>query len=212
MSTVTYEKQKDGVAILRLNRPDRLNGLTLEMQIEYFELLDRANNDSDVRVIVVTGNGRAFCAGAELKLLDTIGKTDANVFAQTTTRSVAQMQATNIQKPIIAAINGPCAGLGLVLATMCDIRFSVKDAKFTTAFAKRGLPAEHGISYTLPKIVGLSNALDLLLSSRVIQGEEALRMGLVSQIFDNIDSLMKYTFEYAREMAVICLYCLTIFV
>src|SRR5207253_4967308 len=106
-------------------------------------------------------------------------------------------------KPVIAAINGPCAGIGLVLALMCDIRFAAADAKITTAFARRGLVAEHGISWILPRLVGPARALDLLLSGRVVLGEEAERLGLVNRTFPR-DRVLDDALAYARDIAANC--------
>jgi enoyl-CoA hydratase/carnithine racemase len=175
--------------------------LTNEMQARFFDRLDAAEADPAVRVVVVTGAGRGFCAGAEMELLQTIG-TNAGISAPT--RNVDQVRQLEASKPIIAAINGPCAGLGFVLACMADIRFATRDAKLTSAFAKRGLVAEHGISWVLPRVVGMSNAMDLLLSSRVVLGTEAKEMGLVTRVFDTPELLLAETLAYAREMSRCC--------
>ncbi|CAK8999905.1 3-hydroxypropionyl-coenzyme A dehydratase (3-hydroxypropionyl-CoA dehydratase) [Durusdinium trenchii] len=203
---VLYEVVEGGVAIIRLNRPSRLNALTGSMQAAYFDTLDQANADPLVRVIVVTGSGRGFCAGAEMDLLKTIGSKDGEVskVASQPKRDLRQTQALAVLKPIIAAINGPVAGLGFVLATMCDIRFAVEKAKFTSAFAKRGLVAEHGISWMLPKVVGASNANDILMSSRVFLGHEAKEMGFVTRVYPDQETLMREVLAYARDMAVNC--------
>ncbi|GBG28455.1 3-hydroxybutyryl-CoA dehydratase-like protein, mitochondrial [Hondaea fermentalgiana] len=201
---ILYEVIDGGVCVLTLNRPTRLNSLTNEMQALYFDMLDKAAADERVRVIVVTGAGRAFCAGAEMELLKTIGSKDRQPAGMTARRSLQQSQATRIPKPIIAAINGPAAGLGFVLAMHTDVRFATKGAKFTSAFAKRGLVAEHGSSFMLPRIAGVSNALDVLLSSRVFLGDEAKDLGLVTRVYEDKDALMKATLEYAREMAKMC--------
>lgn len=200
---ITYKVLDGGIGLVTLNRPTRLNSLTNEMQALYFDMLEKAAADERVRVIVVTGAGRAFCAGAEMELLKTIGKSDSTV-ASKPRRSLKQSQATRIPKPIIAAINGPAAGLGFVLAMHADIRFTTSKAKFTSAFAKRGLVAEHGSSYIMPRVAGVSNALDILLSSRVFLGDEAKELGIVSRVYPDADALMKATLEYAREMATWC--------
>jgi enoyl-CoA hydratase/carnithine racemase len=108
----------------------------------------------------------------------------------------------SIPKPIIAAINGPCAGLGLVMALMCDIRFAAADAKITTAFSQRGLVAEHGISWILPRLVGPARALDLLFSSRVVLGAEAASLGLVNRAFES--DVLAESISYARQLALTC--------
>jgi enoyl-CoA hydratase/carnithine racemase len=191
---VLYEVQ-DGVAVLTLNRPDRLNAWVPEMQVRYFDLLEEAAADPSVRAIVVTGAGRGFCAGADMEVLQGTG---ASEDARGDSRP--QTFPTTIPKPVIAAVNGPAAGLGLVMALMCDIRFAAAGAKLTTAFARRGLIAEHGISWTLPRLVGSANALDLLFSGRVILAEEALSMGLVNAVHP-AEELLDRTLEYARELA-----------
>src|SRR5207245_9521181 len=125
-----------------------------------------------IRVSVLTGAGRGFCAGADMQELQAIGNGDFDSAAEAHDRR-PQTFALSIPKPIIAAINGPCAGLGLVQALMCDIRFAAEGAKLTTAFARRGLVAEHGISWILPRLVGPARALDLLLSGRVVLAHAA---------------------------------------
>lgn len=166
--------------------------------------MKKAEEDKSVKVIIVTGSGRGFCAGAEMDQLKTIGSNN-NVFgkdSKISKTSTLQSQTALCPKPVIAAINGPCAGLGFVLASMADIRFTTKEAKFVTAFAKRGLVAEYGISYTLPKIVGFSRAMDLLFSSRVFLGDEAKEIGFVQEVFDSPEILMTETIKYATQMAV----------
>jgi enoyl-CoA hydratase/carnithine racemase len=148
-----------------------------------------------VRVIVLTGAGRGFCAGADMEVLQ---GGDASEDARGDDRP--QTFPMTIPKPVIAAVNGPAAGLGLVMALMCDLRFAAAGAKLTTAFARRGLIAEHGISWTLPRLVGSANALDLLFSGRVILAEEALGMGLVNAVHP-ADELLDRTLDYARELA-----------
>ncbi len=195
-----YQVLDGNVAVITLNRPKKGNSLTQEGQALYFDLLEKADADERVRVIIVTGNGKLFCAGADMQLLNGIDGSKG----QKQRRDVAHIQHLKIRKPVIAAINGSVAGLGMVLALWTDIRFCTRKGKWTTAFAKRGLIVEHGMSWTLPRIVGLSNAMDLILSSRVIQGDEAKEMGLVSKVFDGQEELFEYTLKYAREMAAQC--------
>jgi enoyl-CoA hydratase/carnithine racemase len=173
MTDVVLREIDQGVALLTLNRPDRLNAWTNEMHRQYFDLLDDCAARDDVRAIVVTGAGKGFCAGADMGDLQALGDGGEveGAFDQR-----PHTHARTIPKPVIAAVNGACAGLGLVHALMCDLRFAANEAKFTTAFARRGLVAEHGISWLLPRLVGPSRALDLLLSARVILGEEAASM------------------------------------
>jgi enoyl-CoA hydratase/carnithine racemase len=153
-------------------------------------------------VIVLTGAGRGFCAGADMQHLAELASGDADGEpGPGDSRPVTF--ALTIPKPVIAAINGPCAGLGLVHALMCDLRFAAAEAKLTTAFARRGLVAEHGISWLLPRLVGPARALDLLLSGRVVLGEEAAELGLVNRAIED-ERLMDETLAYARMLASEC--------
>jgi enoyl-CoA hydratase/carnithine racemase len=195
--TVLY-RAEEGVALLTLNRPDRLNAWIPEMVIRYFDLLDRAAADREVRAIVVTGAGRGFCAGADVGALKDITEGEA---AWTIDRP--QIYALSIPKPIVCAVNGACAGLGLVHALMCDVRFAAAGAKFTTAFVRRGLIAEHGISWILPRLVGPSRALDLLLSGRVFLAEEAAEMGVVNRVLP-AEEVLPAAIAYARDLAANC--------
>jgi enoyl-CoA hydratase/carnithine racemase len=201
-SDVVKVQVDDGVALLTLNRPDRLNAWTAEMQKAYFALLEQCASDEDVRVIVVTGSGRGFCAGADMHELQAIGDGTLTPSADLANQH-PQTFPLSIPKPIIAAVNGACAGIGLVAALMCDVRFAAEGAKLTTAFARRGLVAEHSISWILPRLVGPARALDLLLSGRAVFAEEALELGLVSRVLAP-DKLLESTLEYAREMVVNC--------
>jgi enoyl-CoA hydratase/carnithine racemase len=202
MTEVVQKAIEDGVALLTLNRPERLNAWTPEMGHEYFEALAECAASEDVRVIVVTGASRGFCAGADMKDLQALG--DGSAPANGAGRDPRpQSFPLSIPKPIVAAINGACAGIGLVLALMCDIRFAAEGAKLTTAFSRRGLVAEYGISWVLPRLVGPACALDLLLSGRVVLGEEAARLGLVNRAVAP-ERLLEETMAYAHELAVNC--------
>ena len=202
MSEVVQIQVQDGVALLTLNRPDRLNAWTQEMEHAYFATLERCAQEEEVRVIVVTGAGRGFCAGADMQELQAIGNGSIQEAAETRERR-PQTFPLSIPKPLIAAINGACAGIGLVQALMCDMRFAAEGAKLTTAFARRGLVAEHGISWILPRLVGPARALDLLLSGRVVMAEEAHALGLVNRVLAP-DRLLDATLDYARELVVNC--------
>jgi enoyl-CoA hydratase/carnithine racemase len=198
--TVLYEV-REGVALVTLNRPQRLNAFVTEMQERLFDLLETAANDSEVRAMVVTGAGRGFCAGQDIDTLDEISTGQAALAS-----AIAQRPQTfpmTVPKPIIAAINGACAGLGFVAALMSDVRFAAAGAKFTTAFVRRGLVAEYGISWLLPRIVGLSRAMDLLLSGRIILAEEAFQMGLVDRVVAP-ERLLDEALDYARDLAANC--------
>src|SRR5436305_8090745 len=202
MSEVVQSSIEDGIAVLTLNRPERLNAWTAEMERSYFDLLAECGERGDVRVIVVTGAGRGFCAGADMEELRSLG--DGGLEAAARDRDTRpQAFPLSIPKPIIAAINGPVAGIGLVQALMCDLRFAAGGAKITTAFARRGLVAEHGISWILPRLVGPARALDLLLSGRVILAEEGEALGLVNRAVEP-ERLLDETLAYARDLAVNC--------
>lgn len=204
---------KDRVATITLNRPDKLNAWTVKMEGEYKTAMAEAARDPEVRVIVVTGAGRGFCAGADMGLLQSVmsgsiqaGGIDADEPAPAIgngAREDFKKQYSfplSIPKPTIAAVNGAAAGLGLVHALYCDIRFAADTAKFTTAFAQRGLIAEYGLAWMLPRLVGMHNALDLLYSARVITGTEAYDMGMVNQVVP-ADQLMRAVNEYAAQLA-----------
>jgi enoyl-CoA hydratase/carnithine racemase len=202
VSDVVLKAVEDGVALITLNRPERLNAWTAEMGHAYFDALVECDGSADVRVIVVTGAGKGFCAGADMQELKALGDGDLDEVS-VVPDDRPQTFALTISKPIIAAINGACAGLGLVHALMCDIRFASTEAKLTTAFSRRGLVAEHGISWILPRLIGPARALDLLLSGRVVLGEEAAGLGLVNRAVEP-ESLLDETLAYARELAVQC--------
>jgi enoyl-CoA hydratase/carnithine racemase len=204
------------VATVTLNRPEKLNAWTPTMEHEVQAALLEADGDAQVRVIVLTGAGRGFCAGADMQSLDQVagaGRSPEELrqvmlswpHGPKIAGSRDDFQKTYsyfpaIAKPVLAAVNGPAVGLGLVLALYCDVRFASDQARFGTAFARRGLIAEHGISWMLPRLVGLASAFDLLYSARVIDASEALRIGLVSRIIPH-ENLMGEVRAYAEELA-----------
>ena len=211
--TQILENLNDGVLTLTLNRPDRLNAWTPVMQAELETAIRAAGDNADVRCIIVTGAGRGFCAGADMNHLQDIqGDTDAG--AKSATARVERGVPEGLEKiydgrfgylyacpkPIIAAINGPCAGIGLIFALFADMRFAAEDAKFTTAFAQRGLIAEHGIGWLLPRLVGEANALDLLFTARVFKGDEAADLGLVNKALPS-DELMPHVMGLAAHLS-----------
>ena len=196
---VLYEASNQ-VAVVTLNRPDRLNAWNRDMSAAYAAALDRAEADPDVRAIVLTGAGRGFCAGADLEVLQEIGA-GARVVGEDARSYPPRLAA--IPKPVIGAINGACAGLGFVIALMCDVRFAAAGAKFTSAFSRRGLIAEYGSSWLLPRLVGPAAALDVLLSARVLVAEEAERIGLVNRVVPP-DQVVSEAIAYARDLAENC--------
>ena len=210
----TIYSAADHIGTITLNRPDKLNAWTATMEREVRAAMDEAERDENVRVIVLTGAGRGFCAGADMSLLSSIaadGLDDEK--RRTAFRKIGSEKQgvpadfqkkyayfPSVSKPVIAAVNGPVVGLGLVLALYCDLRFASDAARFSTAFARRGLIAEYGIGWILPRLIGLSNALDLLFSARMIDAAEALRMGLVSQVFPQ-ERFIEKVYDYARDLA-----------
>ena len=194
----------DGVALLTWNRPDRMNAWTGGLEAAYFDALQAAQDDPAVNVIVVTGAGRGFCPGADMDLLQGLGGGEADNGPSLTAAERRPVTfPLTIDKPVIGAINGACAGVGLVQALYFDVRFAAAGAKWTTAFSRRGLIAEYGSAWLLPRIVGTSVALDLLLSARVFTSEEAATMGLVNGVVPAAD-LLETTMAYARDLAGNC--------
>jgi enoyl-CoA hydratase/carnithine racemase len=192
------------MALIRLERPDALNALTLPMIGAIKAFAEAAERDPDITAICITGSGRGFCAGIDMRILvDHAGGGVPPRAAQADTandRPALFSFLLDISKPVIAAINGVVAGGGFVLAMMCDLRFVADDASISTIFAKRGLIAEHGMSWLLPRIIGLSRAYDLLWSSRKIAPDEALRIGLVDRVVPG-DGLVAAVRAYVDDLA-----------
>lgn len=200
MSDAVLYEVSEGIATLTLNRPERLNAWNGDIGHLYWTYLDQAAADAEVKVIIVTGAGRGFCSGADMDVLQGIGANAGQLGDEGPRRNEHQTYTLSIPKPVIAVINGSCAGLGMVQAVMADVRFAAAGTKFTTAFARRGLIAEHGIGWVLPKLVGPSRALDLLMSARVFLAEEALEMGLVNRVLPG-EQLMAAARDYAKDLA-----------
>ena len=196
------------IATITLNRPDRMNAWTPIMERDVRDAMEAASGDDNVRVIVLTGAGRGFCAGADMDALKGLDPDDikrAGTLPPFDMNRRPDWQARyayypSIAKPVIAMLNGATAGIGLVHALYCDLRFAADNTVFTTAFSRRGLIAEHGISWMLPRIVGHANALDLLMSERRVSSDEALRIGLVNRLYPP-DQLREQTYAYARDLA-----------
>lgn len=187
------DRTEPGILQLILNRPAQLNAWTISLETAFFAALDAAAASPDVRVVVITGAGRGFCAGASMDMLGAA----ARPADRAGRRRLSEL--AEFPKPVIAAVNGPAAGLGLVLALWCDIRVCDADARLATAFSRLGLVAEHGVAWLLPRIVGRAQACDLLLSGRTITGAEAEAMGLVNRAVEGADTLAE-AMNYAREL------------
>lgn len=190
----------DAVAVITLNRPDRLNAIVPGMGEAYAERLLEADRDPTVRAIVVTGAGRGFCSGADLGILAE-GRDALNAYLDGQSVDTLPTVAMRLSTPVVTAINGPCAGIGFVLAISADYRIASTSASLSTSFSRLGLVAEYGVAWLLTRLVGLGVATDLLLSGRTISAEEALGLGLVQQVSDDaLDAAM----TWARDVAANC--------
>ena len=194
---VLADRDGDGVLTLTFNRPGRRNGWAEDLQQAYRARLAEAAADDRVRAVVVTGAGSTFCPGADLSRLGRLGEQGARLTHQPVERQ------RRFPKPLIAAINGACAGVGLVQALLCHVRFAADTARFSTAFARRGLIAEYGIAWTLTRLVGQERAFDLLLSARTFDAAEARELGLVSRVVPRAEVLGAAQ-AYARDLALHC--------
>jgi enoyl-CoA hydratase/carnithine racemase len=191
-----------GVGVITLNNPDRMNAWSAAMSKRFFEHLAEFRTNPDVRVVVITGAGKGFCPGADMDALNQIRANPAGG-AGPATGAGKFSDLLSYPKPVIAAMNGAAAGVGFVLAIFCDLRFAASGIKLTTSFSRRGLIAEYGSSWALPRLIGSARALDLLLSGRVITADEAERMGLVNAVYPG-EELMDKVMAYADDMAVNC--------
>ena len=213
----TYEQiiyEVDGpAATITMNRPDTLNAMTSLLQAEIRHALDASERNEDIIGTVLTGAGRGFCSGVDMNDLGamsaagkSIGKSYEHLAAdpgnpdKDPNYMFSPPYLLGLRKPIIAAVNGACAGLGFSYATFCDMRFVDRNAKFVSSFAPRGLIAEHGTSWMLPRIVGPSHALDIFWSSRRVEGEEAYRMGYANRLCEPGESV-KEAQDYLKMIA-----------
>ena len=213
----TYEQiiyEVDGpAATITMNRPDTLNAMTSRLQAELRHALDASERNEDIIGTVLTGAGRGFCSGVDMNDLGamsaagkTIGKSYEHLAAdpgnpdKDPNYMFSPPYLLGLRKPIIAAVNGACAGLGFSYATFCDMRFVDRNAKFVSSFAPRGLIAEHGTSWMLPRIVGPSHALDIFWSSRRVEAEEAYRMGYANRLCEPGESV-KEAQDYLKMIA-----------
>jgi enoyl-CoA hydratase/carnithine racemase len=210
---IIYEVE-DPVATITLNRPSALNAWTLRMGAEFRHAVNRAENDPSVVGIVVTGAGRAFCAGADINLLKDLRSSDggpeddADLEVVVSDPIPADFDGGYTwllagKKPVVAAINGAIAGMAISISLCCDIRFMAGDAPLLTAFSQRGLIAEYGIGWLLPRVVGMGHTLDLLFSSRRITGEEAATIGLVNKALP-AEEVLPHSIRYIQELAEKC--------
>lgn len=201
MSEILKFEVEDGVAVITLNRPDKLNAFNRAMIKDWLAALDECEHRDDIRVVVLTGAGRAFCSGGDVDDMDRSERTNW------TTKDYLWEQIhriplalERIDKPVIAALNGPATGAGLDMALMCDIRFAAEEAKFAETYIKVGLVPGDGGAYFLPRLVGLSKALELLWTGDFVDAREAERIGLVNRVYPAVQ-LMEETLRFARRLA-----------
>lgn len=193
------------VATITLNRPDKLNAWTRQMETEITDAIQKAVADESVRAIVLTGAGRGFCAGADMSLLSSVAQTGISRHRNVSGNELPDNQRQHswllqVPKPIIAAINGPAVGLGFVVPLYCDYRLAAASSSFNVIFSRRGLVAEYGLSWMLPRIVGLPRALDLAFTSRKVDAQEALQIGLVHRVLPD-DGFLPAAQGFARQLA-----------
>ncbi|GCE41560.1 Enoyl-CoA hydratase [Rhodococcus wratislaviensis] len=200
-TTVLLTEQVDRVRLITFNRPEKRNAWSDELSVAYAAALADADRDPAVRVIVVAAAGSTFCVGGDMEDLKTFAA--ERTFARKNVRRSAPWETTRVRKPVVAAIQGACAGIGFAHALACDVRFAAMDARFTTTYARRGLPAESGVAWLLPRVIGMSAAVDLLLSARVIGAAEAMRLGLVAQVIEG-DEVLSEALRYAHDLARSC--------
>ena len=201
--TITLEK-KENIATITLNRPDKLNALNPKMREELIDVFGVVDQDDEVRVAVVTGAGRAFCAGADIKesFLPRIETEGKGVIADITREfgELGPLALAKVRKPVIAAINGPAVGFGCTLTLVCDIRIASENARFSLAFPRMGIIVEFGSSYFLSRLIGIGKACELAFTAKMIDAKEAKEIGLVNQVVP-AEELSKITYEMASSIA-----------
>jgi 2-(1,2-epoxy-1,2-dihydrophenyl)acetyl-CoA isomerase len=202
MNKELIETISDGVATLTLNRPDRLNALSAPIMEGLLEALPRLANDPAVGAIVLTGAGRAFCAGGDVKRMaeETVPRSSEEDVARLRSRMEASRLLHEILKPTIAMVNGPAAGAGLAMALACDLRIAGESARFVTAFAKVGFSGDFGGSYFLSKLVGTGRARELYFTAEPLNAAQALSLGIVNRVVPDAE-LANATMEFARKLA-----------
>jgi 2-(1,2-epoxy-1,2-dihydrophenyl)acetyl-CoA isomerase len=195
---------KDAIATLTLNRPERLNALGDTLRDDLYDAVLRASQDAEVRVMVVTGAGKGFCAGGDVKAMNDAkeGRTPARPLEDKVAplRDRVLLAMRDAPKPVIAAVNGAAAGAGMNLALGCDLRLASTAAKFTQAFVKRGLHPDWGGTYFLPRLVGMAKACELIFTGEIIDAQEALRLGIVNAVYAP-EELLPAVYELARRIA-----------
>ncbi len=210
LEKITYEVNR-GVALVTLNNPARRNAWGGRMSVEYRWALYHAHTDDSVRVVVVTGIGDDFCVGADTSELSTIesaggayqkAQLELPPYPETAPEAFRRNHAYPwcIEKPVIAAVNGRCAGVGFIVASYADLRFGARNSVLKTAFSKLGLPAEYGLGWILPRIMGKANAMQILLEGDKFSGEEGLRLGWLQKLYEP-DQLLEETLLYAQKLA-----------
>ncbi|VTU30668.1 enoyl-CoA hydratase-related protein [Variovorax sp. PBL-E5] len=213
LKVTTYGVDDDGVATVRFNRPGRGNSWTSRMNQEYRWIMSEADRDPAVKVVLLTGAGKQFCVGADFKALDYYAECDKDYVATVRPDQYAQpghgvrqeydhelVWHWGLKKPVIAAINGACAGIAVAIAGFCDLRYGVAGAKLTTAAARLGLPAEYGLAWLLPRLMGVTHAADVLITGRIFSAEEAKDMGFLNAVFAP-DEFEGRVAEIARSIA-----------
>ena len=190
--SILFEKDRS-VAIITLNRPDRLNSFTTRMFRELSDNMNQIKRDDEIKVVILTGAGRGFCAGTDIsdRLASRVGKTsEENRFQTLRPVGAVALDIADLDKPIIAAVNGVAVGAGLSLALLCDFRIASEKARFGAVWVNMGLIPDLGATHVLPRIVGLERAMELMLSGDIIDSEEALRIGLVSKVVHSDQLIM----------------------
>lgn len=217
---VLYELRVQGkVALVTINRPEKMNALDEETAHLLYDCYDRAHADNNVRVVVVTGAGRGFCAGADVGTLQAMsdnadagrairlgqggeaGKASSDFGVTFWGPGRVALHPSLLPKPVICAVNGYCGGLGLSVALACDVIFACEQAKFAVVYPRRGLIAEHGVSHMLPRAIGQKNAMMLMLHGQPIDAQEAYRLGLAQRIFTDQQALLDETLKFAEDLA-----------
>jgi len=190
---------KDRILTITLHRPEKLNAFTVKMKDELIEAFSRAEDNDDVRVIVVTGAGRGFCAGDDLSSggFEDVSKSPGTLEDHRDGGGLLTLKIYDMKKPVIAAINGPAVGIGITMTLPMDIRIASENAKMGFVFAKRGIVLEACSSWFLPRIVGIPQSMEWVLTGRVFSAQEALKGGLVSRV-EPQDRLMPTAYELAR--------------